>query len=127
MNLSFDKLLLKALSEWPDRIIFGDLENYCEATGRYSVKNLENDIADAYIGKDDEIIMRTLHDAISAVLHSVAKYLTAADKSQFRHHSIRERFEKNLLRDMSSLDLNWREQDHILAQSYFDTNQKSDT
>lgn len=73
--LIFKGLFKKAIEDWPLEVDLSVIKYSDPFSVRYEVIGLgplSDEIADNYIGTDQEIIMRNLHDAIFIVLHRVA-------------------------------------------------------
>lgn len=124
MLLNFRDLLAKAYLDLPEEV---DLSSLVQRSGnRYSVKglyDLSDDAASQYIGTPEEVILRNLHDAIYAVLHDAAAYITRVRISELRPEAIRLRFERHLHNGIKIPELNYRPEDIELVKKYFHVNE----
>jgi hypothetical protein len=125
MQLDFENLFKQALTEWPDELDLSVLERSASDLSRYAVKGfgvLSDEIESKYIGTKTEAITRTLHYAISEVIHTAAKTILKVEPSAIRPQAVRLIFEKRLKEAAVASDLNWRSEDYALAEAYFAQN-----
>lgn len=126
-SLSFASLYERALADWPAAIEFKQI-NYHDMTrpDLYSVEGLKDingrdadQIAEAFIGKADEVLMRNLHEAIISELHDVARYCSRILMADLRADRVRVVFEQNLRCARDRPSLGWKEDDLQLVRQYF--------
>lgn len=126
-SLSFASLYERALHDWPAAIEFRQLIRHDNTRpDLYSVEGFNNidgrdadEIAEAYIGKPDEVLMRNLHEAIISELHNVAKHCSRIEVADLRADRVRVVFEQNLRSVLDRPSLGWKEDDLKLVQQYF--------
>lgn len=127
MQYEFDKLLAKALKDWPTEVHMGEIQTSRGDVGRYTVKGLgimSDAISEKYIGKAEEVIFRCLHQSIYTALHSVAPFVTSLKTANLRPDGIQKRFENHLKAGMSNTEIGYSEEDVAICKAYFDANQK---
>jgi len=125
MQLDFENLFAQALTDWPAEIDLSVLERSAPDLSRYAVKGfgaLSDEIENKYIGTKAEALIRTLHYAISEVIHAAAKSILKLETSAIRPQAVRLIFEKRLKDAAAASDLNWQPEDHALADAYFAQN-----
>lgn len=124
-DLNFESLFNQALKNWPDAIDLSALQYAEPDLSNYAVKGLGvliEDIENTYIGMDAEAITRTLHYALSDVIHAVAKLVLKLELTSIRPESVRLFFERRLMDAAAASDLNWKPEDYALAEAYFAQN-----
>ncbi|WP_204262646.1 hypothetical protein [Methylobacterium sp. BTF04] len=122
MNLEFEHILNRALSEWPDPIDLSVLVCPTAKLERYSIYGLSMEWEETFIGKDEEVIITTLQDAIYSVVHYAAKAVTVLEKKHIRSIAVQIVFEDMLKDYASRTHLNWRNSDRELVREYFSVN-----
>jgi hypothetical protein len=130
MQLNFEYLFRRVLTDWPDELDLSVLERATPDLGRYAVKGLgtlSDDIEAKYIGKENEIIWRDLHSAMYEVIHAAAKTVLEIKVHSIRPEAVRLVFEKRLNRSAAATTLNWLPEDYALAEAYFAQNPPTET
>lgn len=120
INNIFDSLFVSVASEWPEEVDMAVMTLH--QNGMYSVVGLydiSEHVSDLYIGKYDEIIKRSLNDAIYSALHEVAATCISVRPLNLRRDIVRKKFEERLADAMSNPSLGWDEQDIVQAKAYF--------
>lgn len=128
IQLDFESLFKQALTEWPKELDLSELQQAAPELSRYAVKGLgiiSDEIEEQYIGQNAEVIMRTLHSAMYAVIHATAKTVLKVELSSIRPEAVRLIFEKKLKAAAAASDLNWSAEDYALVESYFTQNSSS--
>lgn len=146
-GLLFKNLFARALKDWPQSLdlvletqefeeIVPTNEGYdlvCyknlpwdKSFKSYTVKDLYDfceNVGHKYIGHNEEILMRNLHDAIYYVLHNISKYFTHIEFKNLRPEIVQEKFEEGLKKGLEAPhELNWSERSIKLVQGYFSVN-----
>lgn len=125
MEYKFENLLHQAIKDWPTEIGMADLLKNSSSPDRYAVVNLgelHDSISEIYIGKDNEVLYRSLHQSIFEVLHNIAASVTRVRMLDLRHTSVRFRFEKHLKIGAETPELGYSEQDIEMVKRYFESN-----
>lgn len=127
-QLKFNVLLKRALRKWPPKIDLNLTKtNVGTINERYSVGdigNTEDDISEKYIGALDEVMMRSLHSAISETIHALAVFCKQIEVNNIRDEEIKRRFERRLMNALSNDALGWLPEDKLLVNEYFFINSK---
>ncbi|CAK0752984.1 Immunity protein 63 domain-containing protein [Gammaproteobacteria bacterium] len=126
-QLDFENIIKQALTDWPKELDVSELQHASLNLDRYTVNGLgalSDEIEEKYIGKENEVIHRELHNAIYEVIHEAAKCITNIQASSIRSEAVRLVFERRLRKSASSLGLNWQPEDFTLVRSYFEQNSK---
>jgi hypothetical protein len=126
MQYEFDKLLIKALADWPAEIDLHDIQRLGDMS-RHSVKGLgvmADLISERYIGKADEVIFRNIHQSIHAILHRIAPSVTRVKTATLRSEAIQIHFEICIKDGMSIADIGYSQVDIAVCNAYFDANKK---
>jgi hypothetical protein len=124
MQYKFDELLSEALMDWPEEIDLRDALRV-ESQARYSVKGLGHmveTLSDRYIGREDEVIFRNMHQSIHVVLHRIAPDVTRIKIANLRSQVIQRHFEICLRDGMRIADMGYSQADIAVCKSYFEAN-----
>lgn len=122
--LNFDVLYKAALKEWPKTFDFV-LTYVSEDFKRYKIKNfgqIADDIGDAYIGLENEVIARWLHYSIGVIIHKAAASITYLELKNLRAELVKNHFEAALKVEYENKDNEWNVESLKLIEDYFSAN-----
>lgn len=126
-ELVFSSLLTRALLDWPEVIDTHKLVSY--HPGSYVIAGLGvqgDQIAESYIGQNDEVLLRNLQDAIRFTIRSAAQFLVEVRPAALRGSVVQAAFEEALLDAIKIPELRWTSEDIALVNQYFLANPKKE-
>lgn len=126
MNYKFENLLKIAIEEWPIGLELAQIQVDSQDPTRYLVRGLgplSDSISERWIGQEDEVIFRNLHQSIMEVLHQLATYVVYQKVGDLRAGNIRSRFESHLKNAMRIEEIGYSLTDIELCAAYFRDNE----
>lgn len=121
----FDRLFAQTSAEWPASlpavVRFFDGEDGRTSYMVEGLVDLEDEIADRWIGSEAEVIVRHMHQAIAIRLHALAPEVKVLRPAALERRAVKAALD-DLLGRLGAADAGWTAQDVYLIAQYFAIN-----